>query len=302
MRDYLDDKSLRLRRERSDSPASARPFVLAGVLCLVAISMIYLDQQGMISSLRMLLQQTLNPVAVQMTGLRNRADDLVLAPRSEADLRATITALEQEVSQLKAENLRLQQAQIENESLRQQLQIQREQPWRLVGAEVSVRPADAGRQVMLIARGSSDGLRVGMAVIGQDPAGPAALVGVIESVGLHTAEVLLITDVSSRISARVMHDGQAHLGLVQGQWQRGSWVQISQINRSVTMSTGDAVVSAGLTGSLNLQLDLATIPANIPIGTIEQINTSGQTQTAELRPFVNPDQVRYVWVILNQNE
>lgn len=302
MRDYLDDKSLRLRRERSDQPASARPFVLAGVLCLVALSLIYLDQQGIMSPLRMLLQQALSPAALQLTGLRNRGEDLVLAPRSEADLRARITALEQEVSQLKAENLRLQQAQIENESLRQQLQIQREQPWHLVGAEVTVRPPDAGRQVMLIARGSADGVRVGMAVIGQDPAGPAALVGVVESVGMHTAEVLLITDVSSRISARVMHDGQAHLGLVQGQWQRGSRLSIGQVDRSAAINPGDAVVSAGLTGSLNLQLDLATVPANIPIGSIDVINPGGQAQNAELRPFVNPDQVRYVWVILNQNE
>ncbi|NTW98118.1 MAG: rod shape-determining protein MreC, partial [Oscillochloris sp.] len=212
------------------------------------------------------------------------------------------SALEQEIGQLKAENLRLQQAQVENVFLRQQLQIQRDQPWRLLGAEVTVRPPDAGRRVMTIARGSADGVTVGMAVIGQDPGGPAALVGVVESVGGHTAEVLLITDVSSQVSARVIHAGQAGLGLAQGQWQRGSRLSLGHVDRSTQIAPGDSVVSAGLTGSLNIALDLAAVPATIPIGSVELVTSSGQEQTAELRPFVDPDQVRYVWVILNQDD
>jgi rod shape-determining protein MreC len=61
------------------------------------------------------------------------------------------------------------------------------------------------------------------------------------------------------------------------------------------------VVSAGLTGSLHIPLDLAVVPANIPIGSVETVSASGQEQSAELRPFVDPDQVRYVWVILSQD-
>jgi rod shape-determining protein MreC len=154
---------------------------------------------------------------------------------------------------------------------------------------------------MIIARGSADGVTTGMAVIGQDPGGPAALVGVIESAGTHTAEVLLITDVSSQISARVIHGTVANLGLAQGQWQRGSRLSLGQIDRSTLLALGDSVVSAGLTGSLHVTLDLAAVPANIPIGSVDTITVSGQEQSADLRPFVDPDQVRYVWVILSQD-
>ncbi|NTV62749.1 MAG: rod shape-determining protein MreC [Oscillochloris sp.] len=302
MRDYLDDKPIKLRRERSVAPASARPFVLAVVLCLASATLIFLDRQGMISSIRTLLQQAITPAALQLTGLRTSADDLLRGPHSDQDLQARISALEQAVSQLKAENLRLQQAQVENGFLRQQLQIQHEQPWRLLGAEVTVRPPDAGRRIMTIARGKADGVAVGMAVIGQDAAGPAALVGVVEATGNRTAEVLLITDVSSQISARIIHGSQAGLGLALGQWQRGSRLSLGQVDRSTQITVGDAVVSAGLTGSLNVALDLAAVPASIPIGSVEQVNLNGQEQTADLRPFVDPDQVRYVWVILNQDD
>jgi rod shape-determining protein MreC len=301
MRDYLDERPIKLRRERANTPASGRPFVLAAVLCLVAGALIILDRQGMITPIRLLLQQSIAPAAQSLTSLRDQAGDVASAPRSDEDLRARISALEQENSQLKAENLRIQQDQVENTFLRQQLQIQREQPWRLLGAEVTVRPPDAGRRVMTIARGTTDGVRAGMAVIGQNPGGPTALVGIVESASTHTAEVLLITDFSSQVSARVIHAARAGLGLVQGQWQQGSRLRLGQVDRSTLLAQGDAVVSAGLTGSLHMPLDLAVVPANIPIGSVETVSASGQEQSAELRPFVDPDQVRYVWVILNQD-
>jgi rod shape-determining protein MreC len=301
MRDYLNDRPIKLRRERSNTPASGRPFVLAVVLCLVAGALIILDRQGMITSIRLLIQQSVAPAAQALTNLRDQAGDLTGAPRGEADLRARISALEQENSQLKAENLRMQQDQVENLFLRQQLQIQRDQPWRLLGAEVTVRSPDAGRRVMTIGRGTVDGVTAGMAVIGQNPGGPAALVGIVESAGAHTAEVLLITDFSSQVSARVIHATRAGLGLVQGQWQQGSRLRLGQVDRSTLLTQGDAVVSAGLTGSLHIPLDLAVVPANIPIGSVETVSASGQEQSAELRPFVDPDQVRYVWVILSQD-
>ncbi len=301
MRNYLDDRPIKLRRERSNTPASGRPFVLAVVLCLVAVALIILDRQGLITPVRLLVQQAVAPAAQQLTSLHDAVGDLAASPRGEADLKARVQLLEHENSQLKADNLRLQQAQVENMFLRQQLQIQRAEPWQLLGAEVTVRPPDAGRRVMTIARGTADGVRVGMAVIGQDPGGPAALVGIVESAGAHTGEVLLITDVSSQISARVIHGATAALGLAQGQWQRGSRLSLDQIDRSSLAAPGDSVVSAGLTGSLRVALDLAAVPANIPIGSVETVTAGGQAQSAELRPFVDPDQVRYVWVILNQD-
>jgi rod shape-determining protein MreC len=302
MRDYLDERPIKLRRERSNTPASARPFVLALVLCLAATVLIVLDRQGTIRPVRQLLQEWAAPLSQQLTALHDGAIDAVGAARSDSDLRATISALEQENSQLKAEALRLQQAQVENVFLRQQLGIERERPWRLLGAEVTVRSPDASRRAMTVARGTSDGIRPGMAVLGQNPGGPAALVGIVTAASPHSAEVLLITDFASQISARVIHGAGAGLGLVQGQWQQGSRLRLEQVDRSTPVAAGDAVVSAGLTGALKIPLDLAAVPANVPIGSVETVTANGQQQSAELRPFVDPDQVRYVWVILSQGD
>ncbi len=302
MRDFLDERPIKLRRERSSSPASGRPFLLAVVLCLAAGLLLILDRQGLLAPARATLDLAVAPVAGRLTALRDGVDELAAAPRGEAALQARIEELERENSHLNNELLRLERAQVENVFLRQQLEIQRERPWRLLGAEVTVRSPDAGRRVMLLARGADDGLRPGMAVLGQLPGGPAALVGIVESAGPRTAEVLLITDIGSQISGRVIHESRAAVGLVQGQWQRGSRLRLEQIDRAAPIAAGDPVVTAGLTAALNLPLDLAAVPADIPIGSVELVGASEQYQHAELRPFVDPDQVSYVWVILSQDD
>lgn len=302
MRDFLDDRPIKLRRERSAAPATARPFLVAVVLCFLTAALVLLDHQGLITPARHTVEQALAPAALRLTALRDWLADVVTAPRGEAALRARIAELEAEQARLQRELLAREQAQVENVFLRQQLAIQRAQPWTLLGAEVTVRAPDAGRRTIGIARGERDGVRPGMAVIGQAPGSPAALVGIVESAGPRTAEVLLITDIGSQVSARLIHEGRAEVGLVQGQWQRGSRLRLEQISRDTPVAPGDAIVTAGLTAALNLPLDLAAVPADIPIGTVEQVSAAEQYQSAELRPFVDPDQVRYVWVILKQDD
>lgn len=302
MRDFLDDRPIKLRRERSAAPASMRPFVVAVVLCLLAGLLIVLDRQGWIAPARQVAAQTLAPVAQRLTAARDGVTGFLTAPRTEDALRARVSELERANADLQRELLRREQAEVENVFLRQQLAIEQERPWTLLGAEVAVRSPDAGRRVLTIARGTKDGVAPGMAVIGQSPGVAAALVGIVESAGPRSAEVLLITDVGSQISGRVIHQGRADVGLVQGQWQRGSRLRLEQISRAIPIEPGDPVVTAGLTAALKLPFDLAAVPPNIPIGSVDRVSTAEQYQSAELRPFVDPDQVSYVWVILSQDD
>ncbi len=302
MRDLLDDRPIKLRRDRSGAPAGLRVLVIAFALCLLVGALLFFDRQGRLAFLHQPLQYAAATSATVLSGLRNTVSDSLDGPWGQTALELRIAALERENSRLSDELLRREQAEVENVFLRQQLAIEREQPWSLVGAEVTVRSPDAGRRIMLLARGQHDGLSPGMAVIGQLRGGPTGLVGIVESVGPNTAQVLLITDIGSQISGRVIHDGRAGVGLVRGQWQRGSRLRIEQVDRATPLAIGDPVVTAGLTAALNLPFDLAAVPPNIPIGSIEQVGTSEQYQHAELRPFVDPDQVRYVWVILSQDD
>lgn len=300
MRDYLDDRPIKLRRERS--AAGRRPLALGLVLCALALLLLVLDQRGLLLPARGLLQQVFSPVALYLTGLRDGVGDLWSGIGELQHLREENAALRQELSQLKADQITWEQHRVELNNLRDQLAIQQRQPWQLLGAEVTIRSPDAGRRVMTIDRGSRDGVRPGMAVVGRTGSAPAALVGIVESAGPHTADILLITDFGSRVSARVLHEGNSFLGLVQGQWQRGSRLRLEQLEREAALEVGAAVVSAGLSQRLSMPLELAAVPPGIPIGSVETVGSDGHAQVAELRPYVDPDRVRYVWVIISQNE
>ncbi|OAN47571.1 rod shape-determining protein MreC [Chloroflexus islandicus] len=302
MRDFLDDRPLKLRRDRSGDRHYWRVAALAVGLALISLLLIILDRQGIVAPARLAVREAVQPLAGWLTERRAMIESWWATPRDVAALQSRIAELEAENARLNSEVLRLEQARVENIFLRQQLAITRTYPWRILGAEVMVRAPDAARRVLTIARGVEDGVQVGMAVIGQQPGGPPALIGVVESVGPRTADVLMITDISSQLSVRVLQADGAPLGLMQGQWQRGSRLRLELIDRNVTMREGERVVTAGLSGALDLPLDLAAMPAAVPIGAIETVQQEGQRQIGAIRPFVDPDQVRYVWVILSQDE
>ncbi|MBC8076769.1 MAG: rod shape-determining protein MreC, partial [Chloroflexales bacterium] len=210
-------------------------------------------------------------------------------------------ALRQQVSALQATVVAMQQTEVQNATLRQQLEIKQQNSWaqHMVPAEVTMRSPDAGRRTMTISIGADSGVKEGMAVIGQQGGSPPALVGIVEQVGPGTATVLLITDFGSQVSARVLHGPASATGVVRGQWQRGSRLRLEQVVAGASVATGDPVVTAGLTRQLDVDLPLQAIPPGIPLGTVEQTGADGRSLIATLRPFVDPDQVRNVWVILN---
>lgn len=293
---------IRDRRLKIPQPSPYRTPTLLAALVLLALLLLVLDQSGMLGPVRQQAETVIGPA---LTGLRRIGDSVTGVGRGLDEvgrLREENQALREENSLLKAQEIEAESLRLENARLREQVRMEQEQPWRLLGVEVSAHTPDAGRRVLQLAGGANHGVRPGMAVIAREGSSPPSLVGVVESVGPRSASVLLITDYSSAVSAQVYHAGRAVGGIVQGQWQRGSRLLLQDVSRSETIAAGDVVVTAGLTAELNSDLPRAAIPKNVPIGTVETVRVAGRSQVADTRPFVDPDQVRYVWVILSAAE
>jgi rod shape-determining protein MreC len=287
------ERPFKIGSSQRRSPALVITFVIAAAL------LIALDQAGMLGDLRMRAISFVTPALEVVHRLGTTASDAISGIGTPGAIDAELAALRDENSRLKAENLRVEELQLEVTRLRQQLRIEEEQPWQLVGATVSAFGPDLGRREILLGIGSNQGVKSGMAVIARDGSSPAALIGIVQDVGPSSASVLLITDFSSAITGRIYRSDRTIDGVVQGQWQRGSRLKLEEVPRSEPIATGDTVVTAGLSAAFSTDLPRAAIPANIPIGTVEQVSVGGQSQQAELRPFVDPDQVRYAWVILD---
>lgn len=297
MRDSIRNRPMKLPR-----PAPYRSLTLVVSLIVLAVLLLVLDQAGMLGSLRGQAESLLSPALRGVSQVGAGLNGVGQGLGDVSALRAENQALRDENSQLKAQIIKSQTLEQEVEHLRAQLRIEAERPWKLLGADVSTHSPDAGRRVLILSVGSEKGVKPGMAVIGREGSSPPALIGVVEEVGARSASVLLITDFSSSVSAQAYHGSASADGIVQGQWQRGSRLLLQEINRAFTLAPGDVVVTAGLSAQFDSDLPRAAIPKNVPIGVVESAQADGHTQTAELRPFVDPDQVSYAWIILSQDE
>lgn len=290
-----------MRSLKLPQPSPYRTPTLIIVLVLLALSLFALDQAGLLGSVRNQATSLLSPAL----GLIHRAGLLLTNasnPTNPSTLEAELAQLREEVSRLKTENIEVEQLKLELTRLRQQARIEEEQPWKLLGADISAFSPDTGRRVALLGVGSEAGVKPGMAVIAKEGANPAALIGIVEEVGPRSASVLLITDFSSVVSAQIYRSDHIISGVIQGQWQRGSRILLEEIPREETLNVGDVLVTAGLSAHMKLNLLRAAIPANVPIGTLETISSSSHSQQASIQPFVDSDRVRYAWVILSAND
>jgi rod shape-determining protein MreC len=297
MRDYARNRPIKLPR-----PAPYRSLTLVLALIVLALLLLIADQAGLLGPARSRATSLLSPLLQGFSRVGDSVSGVGQGLSDLQQLRERVAALEAENGQLKDRVIASQALEQENARLREELGIEKQRPWKLLGADVSTRTPDEGRRVVLLAVGSDRGVQPGMAVIAKTGSSPEALIGVVEEVGPSSSSVLLITDFASAVSALVYHGSDTAEGIAQGRWQRGSRLWLEQVERSIALAPGDVVVTAGLTARLDTALPRAAIPRGVPIGTVERSQADGHSQMAELRPFVDPDQVRYVWVILGPGE
>ncbi|MEM8533267.1 MAG: rod shape-determining protein MreC [Chloroflexota bacterium] len=297
MRDTVRNRSIKLSRS---SPYRSLTVIVG--LIVVAISLMWLDQGDHLDPVRHQAQMIVNPMLGGLRYVGTSISDGFWSIGNMGELQETIKDQEEYISYLETELIKSEEANERISQLEQQLAITEAQPWELLGASVIAYTPDAGRQILRLDAGEEDGVSRGMAVISKSGGSPETLIGVVENVTSRDSTVLLITDYSSSISASVAHEGTRFYGTVQGQWQRGSRLQLEQIERNAHIVSGNRVVTAALTAEYAPDLPHASIPSNIAIGEIEEVRVDGRSRVAEIRPYLDPNQVRYAWIILSHDD
>jgi rod shape-determining protein MreC len=139
-----------------------------------------------------------------------------------------------------------------------------------------------------IHRGSADGIRPNMGVVG-----PSGIVGVVRSVNEHYAVVLSLLSKgrSFGFSARLSHSRE--MGTVRWQGGDATYAVMEDVPKSVRLMKGDTVVTSGYS---------SLFPENIPIGYVESSETvdkSSTSYTIKIRLATNFYNLQYVYVIDN---
>lgn len=271
----------------------------AAIVLVLALVLLALDGAGVLLPVKSQVQAVLQPSERILTQIRMNVGTRFNLLFGASELEQHVVDLERELSALREANIRMQGMQRENNQLKLELGIRQTYDWMTTSATVVQSNMVNGRRIVRIDHGRVDGIELGMPVVSKEGGSPAALIGIVDSLYAQTADVLLITDYASAISAMTTQPAPAK-GLITGQWQVGSRIKLVDVDPSATLAIGDYVVTAGLSKGLAADTPIAEVPANIPIGTVMSLDRTNHVQSAEIQPFVDPDRVRNVWVITGQ--
>ena len=212
--------------------------------------------------------------------------DLVGAKQENEKLRKQIEALRQRVIQE-------QTAVSENDRLRDLLSFVDGPsfPAGFTGVSTRVvgRPPSAYNQQVLIAAGSSAGIRRNDPVVTQD-----GLVGLVTNVTSNGAKVTLLTDQSSAVSAIVLESGSA--GLVRHGPSDSSALVLDRVGKDEFVEEGNLVITAGWrSGKLE-----SLYPRGIPVGMVKSVGQQDVDlyKRIQVAPLVNFDALAEVIVLV----
>src|SRR5690242_8445973 len=148
MRTTLNTPTHRVRH----SGLSLRAFRGAAILIVLALALIALDREGVLSPIKSRAQVLLRPIERTLTQTRMalRSDIDMIAGSST--LRQQVKDLQQQVAQLREQNIRLQGLQTENNQLKLELGIRQTYEWKTLAASIVQSNAENARRIVRIDR------------------------------------------------------------------------------------------------------------------------------------------------------
>jgi rod shape-determining protein MreC len=163
--------------------------------------------------------------------------------------------------------------------------------YRGIVTRVVARPPSAYNQAVLIAAGSSSGVKENSPVITED-----GLVGLVTDVTSNGAKVTLLTDQRSAVSAIVLQSDAAGV-LRHGPSDSGA-LSLDRVPKDELVNEGDLVITAGWrSGRLE-----SLYPRGIPIGTVESVGQQDVDlyKRIQVAPLVNFDSLSEVIVLVER--
>ncbi len=264
--------------------ASRRRLLLIVLVLGLILTWSVAERFGPSNPLRDALARLVTPLQLALHRAGRPVFNLTERVAHWAHLEAENEALRAENAALRNQLVLLEEARIENETLRRQLAFKSAVPnFQLLSAEVVGQDSSNFLQFIIIDRGAADGVRRGMPVLAAE-----GLVGRVQEVSVNSAKVLLITDPSSSVAALIQRTRAT--GVVQG--QLGDDMVMRYLSPDSPVMPGDVVLTSGLGGNF---------PKRLVIGKVVRVERREveMFQEAIVEPAVNLRDLEMVMVLLN---
>jgi rod shape-determining protein MreC len=215
------------------------------------------------------------------THVRNLLDEVRHSKSLEVELEAT----RRELGRLRIIESRFREQEHQIIQLQKALDFKQSTTFDVVAAQVIRRHPSTWWKTVEIDAGDERGIRTSFSVLSNE-----GLVGKIHSLGTGRSSVILLTDESSQVSARV--EGTPEVGILSG--QRGEFeglpiLRLRFLSKEARLRPGQRVFTTGRGG---------IFPADILLGTIESVEKGPLDSEALVRPAVNFADLDTVFVVI----
>jgi rod shape-determining protein MreC len=263
--------------------------LVLGVLLIAAVALITVDFRGGGSSpVRGVGSGLFGPVERVASDVTSPVASLFDSVTGGPSANSRIAALQAANARLRAELSAAQLSQSDQAQLSSLLKLAGRGGYRIVAASVIAAGQDYADSVTLDV-GSRDGVRAQETVLNGD-----GLVGTVTQVSAGTSTVLLATDASSVVGARMA--GSSQIGAVTGTGKSLSGpypLRLRLFDANAALHPGQSLVTFGSVRNRPY------VPG-VPIGQVTQVqgDAGSLTQIATVRPFVNFSSLGVVGVVI----
>lgn len=257
-------------------------WIVLGALLIAVLNLPLAFTQGV----KNLVREGIAPVQEAVSGFARATRQGVSSVRGLGGLVSENQRMTAELARLFAEVRHLKALELENEQLRRNLAFASRARRDLIPAEVIARSRDGWWQTLRINKGADAGVEADLAVVSVD-----GLVGRIASASERTADVLLLSDPTCRVSAQILRTGT--FGVVSGRgpsWEGQVVCRMEFINKNTPIRPGDEVITSGLGG---------VFPKGLLVGYVDKVFTdrTGLYQYADLISKADLGTLQYVFAV-----
>lgn len=183
----------------------------------------------------------------------------------------------------------------EIEDLKQELQLNNTlSNYEKVAANVITRSPDTWQDLLIVDKGSADGIQVNMAVMSQ-----AGIIGRVIEVNAKSSKVELLTSMNqsaNHFPVRISSSNGDAYGLIKTYNEKEQALIATQLTGDTDIKEGDVVQTSGLGGNS---------PANLPIGTVQKVkpDSFGLDREVYVKPYAKMDgSIKFVTIVKRMAE
>lgn len=257
------------------------------LLVIVAIALMVADVRlKALRDFRTYLETALYPVLIIVNIPNIISKEVTVQFKSRAQLIEENERLSSENYMQRADLLRLRALEKENEAMRRILNSPLQHLARKIFAEVINVDTDPYLQRIVINRGTSAGVYVGMPVITDQ-----GLVGQVIDTNYASSRILLLVDSNSSIP--VINERNNIRAIASGTGAADKLI-LTNVPRSADFQVGDLLLSSGLGG---------VYPEGYPVAIVTDIgfNEGQVVDGVKAKPIVNTDKIKYVLLFFYEN-